>query len=386
MDILGICQELTKEILPEQIYMNEPMSRHTTFKVGGNADVFVKVKSIKDLKYIIKIAKKYDIHITVIGNGSNLLVRDKGIRGIVAKIDIDTIKIEPLYRNAMQHNTVSNINLENQSKEYLERKKEINEQDNDIQSDVNKHSNSNLIYNANSSETDKQVIVTVGAGVKLMSLAQELLKNNISGFEFASGIPGTIGGAVKMNAGAYGKEMKDIVVSTKCLDLKNYYALHEKSYVDDIEITEFINKTDEPEIIELTNEQQNFTYRDSVFSDKRYVILETKLALSYGNQEEIKEKTQEYSNKRKATQPNLPSAGSTFKRGEDYITAKLIDECGLKGYKIRGAQVSEKHAGFIVNTGDATAQDIIDLINYVKKVVYEKTGKAIKLEVEIVGE
>ena len=219
-----------------------------------------------------------------------------------------------------------------------------------------------------------------------MSLAQELLKNNISGFEFASGIPGTIGGAVKMNAGAYGKEMKDIVVSTKCLDLKNYYALHEKSYVDDIEITEFINKTDEPEIIELTNEQQNFTYRDSVFSDKRYVILETKLALSYGNQEEIKEKMQEYSNKRKATQPNLPSAGSTFKRGEDYITAKLIDECGLKGYKIRGAQVSEKHAGFIVNTGDATAQDIIDLINYVKKVVYEKTGKAIKLEVEIVGE
>ena len=386
LDILGICQELTKEILPEQIYMNEPMGRHTTFKVGGNADVFVKVKSIKDLKYIIKIAKKYDIHITVIGNGSNLLVRDKGIRGIVAKIDIDTIKIEPLYSNDMQHNTIQNINLENQSKEYFERKKEINKQDNDTQSDVNKHSSSNLINNANSSETDKQVIVTVGAGVKLMSLAQELLKNNISGFEFASGIPGTIGGAVKMNAGAYGKEMKDIVVSTKCLDLKKYYALHEKSYVDDIEITEFINKTDEPEIIELTNEQQNFTYRDSVFSDKRYVILETKLALSYGNQEEIKEKMQEYSNKRKATQPNLPSAGSTFKRGEDYITAKLIDECGLKGYKIRGAQVSEKHAGFIVNTGDATAQDIIDLINYVKKVVYENTGKIIKLEVEIVGE
>ena len=386
MDILGICQELTKEILPEQIYMNEPMSRHTTFKVGGNADVFVKVKSIKDLKYIIKIAKKYDIHITVIGNGSNLLVRDKGIRGIVVKIDIDTIKIEHLCRNVMQQNKVLNINQENQSKEYLERKKEINEQDNDKQSDVNKHSSSNSINNANSTETNKQVIVTVGAGVKLMSLAQELLKNNISGFEFASGIPGTIGGAVKMNAGAYGKEMKDIVVSTKCLDLKNYYALHEKSYVDDIEITEFINKTDEPEIIELTNEQQNFTYRDSVFSDKRYVILETKLALSYGNQEEIKEKMQEYSNKRKATQPNLPSAGSTFKRGEDYITAKLIDECGLKGYKIRGAQVSEKHAGFIVNTGDATAQDIIDLINYVKKVVYEKTGKAIKLEVEIVGE
>ena len=329
MDILGICQELTKEILPEQIYMNEPMSKHTTFKVGGNADIFVKVKSIKDLKYIIKVAKKYDMHITVIGNGSNILVRDKGIRGIVAKIEIDTIKIEPLH---------------------------------------------------------KSVIVTVGAGVKLMSLAQELLKNGISGFEFASGIPGTIGGAVKMNAGAYGKEMKDIIVSTKCLDLKKYYALHEKNYVDDIEITEFVEKTDEPEIIELTNEQQNFTYRDSVFSDKRFVILETKLELSYGNQEEIKKQMQEYLNKRKTTQPDLPSAGSTFKRGEDYITAKLIDECGLKGYKIRGAQVSEKHAGFIVNTGDATAQDIIDLINYVKKVVYEKTGKSIKLEVEIIGE
>lgn len=368
MDILGICQELTKEILPEQIYMNEPMSKHTTFKVGGNADIFVKVKSIKDLKYVIKIAKKYDIQITVIGNGSNLLVRDKGIRGIVAKIDIDTIKIEHLDKKPMQQNAVLNVDSKNQLKENIE-----NNVNNDSIIDSNVKSNN-------------QVFVTVGAGVKLMSLAHALQKDGISGFEFASGIPGTIGGAVKMNAGAYGKEMKDIVVSTKCLDLKKYYALHEKNYVDDIEITEFVDKTGEPEIIELTNEQQNFTYRDSVFTDKRYVILETKLALSYGNPEEIEEQMQEYSNKRKSTQPNLPSAGSTFKRGEDYITAKLIDECGLKGYKIRGAQVSEKHAGFIVNTGDATAQDIIDLINYVKKVVYEKTGKTIKLEVEIVGE
>ena len=162
--------------------------------------------------------------------------------------------------------------------------------------------------------------------------------------------------------------------------------LASKSNIDDIEVEEIIKKSNEPDLIELSNEEQEFTYRDSIFSNKRYVILETKLNLNFGDKNEIKAKMDEQLKIRKEKQPNLPSAGSTFKRGEDYITSKLIDECGLKGYKIGGAQVSEKHAGFIVNSEEATAQDIIELIDYVKKVVYEKTGKAIKLEVEILGE
>ena len=325
-----ICQELAKEIPSEQISMNEPMSKHTTFKVGGSADIFVKVKNLEELKYVIKIAKKNDIHMTIIGNGSNILVKDKGIRGIVVKIEFEQVKIEKIEEN--------------------------------------------------------NVIVTVGSGVSLAKLAQELLKNNITGFEFASGIPGTIGGAVKMNAGAYGKEMKDIVVSTKCLDLKRYDVIVERTNIDDIEITEIVEKADEPDIVELDNEEQEFSYRHSIFEERRYVILETKLRLQQGRTEEIKEKMDELLKNRKEKQPDLPSAGSTFKRGEDYITAKLIDECGLKGYTIGGAQVSEKHAGFIVNTGDATAQDILNLIAYVKKVVYEKKGKCINLEIEVLGE
>ena len=327
MNINEICQNLTKEIPSEQIYMNEPMCKHTTFKVGGNADIFIKVKNLEQLKFVIKVAKKNNIRITIIGNGSNLLVKDNGIRGIVAKIEFEDIKIDA-----------------------------------------------------------DNAIVTVGAGVKLGLLAQELLKNELSGFEFASSIPGTIGGAVRMNAGAYGSEMKDIVISTKCLDLKRYNMLTQKTNIDDIEIEEYIEKSDEPEIVELNNDQQEFSYRDSVFSNKRYVILETKLKLQNGDKEEIKRKMDGFLKSRKEKQPNLPSAGSTFKRGDGYITAKLIDECGLKGYTIGGAQVSEKHAGFIVNTGDATAQNILDLIEHIKQVVYEKTGKLIKLEIEIIGD
>lgn len=327
MNILQICQELTKEVPSEQIYMSEPMSKHTTFRVGGNADIFIKVKNLEQLKFIIKVARKNGIHITIIGNGSNLLVKDNGIRGIVVKIEFEDIK----------------INLENET-------------------------------------------VIVGAGVKLAVLAQELLKSEMTGFEFAVGIPGTIGGAVRMNAGAYGSEMKDIVISTKCLDLKRYNMLTQKTNIDDIEIEEYIEKSDEPEIVELSNEAQEFVYRGSIFHNNRYVILETKLKLQKGNKEDIKYKMDEFLRSRKEKQPDLPSAGSTFKRGEGYITAKIIDECGLKGCSIGGAQVSEKHAGFIVNTGDATAQNILDLIEHIKKVVYEKTGKLIKLEVEIIGD
>lgn len=337
MKIIEICQELTKEIPSEQIYMNEPMYKHTTFRVGGNADIYVIVKNVEQLEYAIKIANRKNINIYFIGNGSNVLVKDNGIRGIVIKIAFENIQFEDI---------------------------KCREENN----------------------KEKEVIVSVGAGVKLMTLAQELLKKSITGFEFASGIPGTMGGATKMNAGAHGREMKDIIISTKCLDLKKYYFLEERRYIDDIEITENIEKLDKPEIIELSNQEQEFEYRNSIFSNRRYVILETKLKLSYGNKEDIENKMKEFLNKRIDTQPKEPSAGSTFKRGENFITAKLIDECGLKGYKIGGAMVSEKHAGFIVNNGEATAQDILELISYVKETVFEKTGKYINLEVEVLGE
>lgn len=330
MKILELCQKLTEVIPAEQIHMNEPMSKHTSFKVGGNADIFIKIKNLDELKYVIKEARKTNNHITIIGNGSNVLVKDKGIRGFVLNIDFTNISI--------------------------------------------------------TEAEDNSVIVTAGAGVKLASLAHELMNKGISGFEFASGIPGTIGGAIKMNAGAYGAEMKDIVISTKCLDLKEYDRLSDKTYIDDIEIEEILKKSKKPEIVELSNKEQEFSYRNSVFQNKRYVILETTLKLKHGKTEEIKEKMEELSKSRKEKQPNFPSAGSTFKRGDNYITAKLIDECGLKGKQIGGAKVSEKHAGFIINTGDATAQNIIDLINYVKEEVLKKTGKVISLEIEIIGE
>ena len=321
MKVIEICNELTKVISPTRIYMNEPMKKYTSFKVGGNADILIKVKDVQELIHAIKIADKYYLPVTIIGNN--------GISGIVIKIEFDKIEI-------------------------------------DKQKDF--------------------ALITAGAGVKLMKLAQELLNSGISGFEFASGIPGTIGGAVKMNAGAYGSEMKDVIVSTKCLELKKQNRPIRKDNIDDIEITNPINNIDQNTIVELDNKEQEFRYRNSVFSDKKYIVLETKIKLPYGNKEDIKAKMEEFNKSRKEKQPDLPSAGSTFKRGEDFITAKVIDDCGLKGYTIGGAQVSEKHAGFIVNTGDATAQDIIDLIDYVKKVVYEKTGKTIELEVEILGE
>ena len=289
----------------QKIIYNEPMKKHTSFKIGGNADFFVSVKTIEELKQALFYAKQKQIPRTIIGNGTNILVSDSGIRGIVIKIDIQKFDLK-------------------EENDYIE--------------------------------------ISVGSGNKMMALATQLKKQEISGFEQLSGIPGTIGGAIYMNAGAYGKEMKDIVISTRCMNMKG-------------------------EIFELSNEEQKFEYRSSVFNTKEYIILEAKLKLKKGKKEDIELQMNEYLNQRKEKQPlEYPSAGSTFKRQEGIITAKLIDECGLKGYKIGGAMVSEKHAGFIVNTGDATAKDVLELIKYVKDEVYKKYGVKIEEEVKIVGE
>lgn len=304
---------LKNKILDENILKEESMKKHTSFKIGGNADFFVKAKSVEDVKFVIDLCKKNDIPLTIIGNGSNILVKDEGIRGIVLKIDID--------------------------------KFEINEK---IPEELRKNNNS--------------VIITVGAGVLLGKLAFQLLKKSISGFEFASGIPGTIGGAVRMNAGAYGSEFKDIVIETMCMDNNG-------------------------NIIKLDNKKQKFEYRKSIFKDNKYIILETKLLLEkVDDNSKIKEKMDEYKKSRMEKQPiEFPCAGSTFKRGSDFITAKLIDECDLKGYSIGDAQVSEKHAGFVINRGNASFEDVFKLIKFIQKNVKEKFGKDIELEVEIVG-
>ena len=305
MEIKNLLENSNIDIPKENIKYDEPMSKHTSFKVGGLAECYVKIDDVNQLKQLLDLAQKNKIPYFILGNGSNILVTDNGIKGIVIQINI--------------------------------KKYEILQKENCIEA-------------------------TIGAGNKLSEVAQKFLKEEITGFEELSGIPGTFGGAIKMNAGAHKKEMKDIVDSVTVLDENN-------------------------NLLVLKNEDLQFEYRHSILFDKKYIVIEIKLVLHRGNYDQIKEKMDEYKKYRKEKQPiEYPSAGSTFKRGTNYITAKLIDEANLKGYTIGGAQVSEKHAGFIINKGNATAKDILELIEYVKEKVYETSKEKIDLEVEIVGE
>ena len=327
MEIDNIYRMLIQKIEIENIRLNEDMNRYTSFKIGGKADILVLAKSIQDIENVLKIVKENDIPLTILGNGTNVLIKDNGIRGIVLKIDLQGINIEKNEQD-FENEAIIDMVAENDEKYTLE----------------------------------NSVIVEVAAGEKNAKLAKVLLDNEIQGFEFAAGIPGTLGGAVRMNAGAYGGEMKDIVVET--------------TYIDE-----------NGEIKTIDNESQKFSYRHSVFCENKNIIVSTKLRLSYGNKELIKAKMQEYLNIRKEKQPlDMPSAGSTFKRGQDFITAKVIDECGLKGYSIGDAEVSNKHAGFIVNKGKATAADVLKLIEYVQETVMKKQNKKIELEIEVLGE
>lgn len=306
MDINDSIYKSIKDIVGEEnILINEPMKKHTSIKVGGNADIFVKANTIEKVKAIYSFAKKEKINLNVLGNGTNVLVKDNGIRGIVLKIDIYKIEV----------------------------RKEGN-----------------------------KVYIRAGAGVPIIKLSKIAYENSAKGLEFAIGIPGTLGGAIKMNAGAYGSEMKNIVMTT--------------TYLDNNGNTK-----------KVTNLEQEFKYRSSIFFEIEGIILESELELELGDKEEIKKKMNENLINRKEKQPlDKPSCGSTFKRGDDFITAKLIDECGLKGLCVGGAIVSTKHAGFVMNNGNATAKDFIELTNQVKNEVYEKFNKNIELEVQIMGE
>ncbi|MBP3462071.1 MAG: UDP-N-acetylmuramate dehydrogenase [Tyzzerella sp.] len=296
------CDKLKTIVSADAILVNEPMSKHTTFRIGGNADVFVspEVSQVSDL---IALAKEYEVPVTVIGNGSNLLVGDKGIRGLVLSFGKEAEAIH-LEGNRM----------------------------------------------------------TVAAGTILAKAAAEAAKNSLAGLEFAAGIPGSLGGAIVMNAGAYGGEMKDVVISAKVL-------------------------TPAGEIKELSNEELELSYRHSCIPEKDYIVLEATLELEPAEESAIREKMADFKNRRVEKQPlEYPSAGSTFKRPEGYFAGKLIQDANLRGYQVGGAQVSEKHCGFVINKGNATAADVLQLIQDVKRIVYDTFQVELEPEVKMIGE
>lgn len=295
-------QELNKVLKEEQIQLQEPMSRHTTFRVGGPADIYV-LPQINQVKEVLQLCSTFDIPICIKGNGSNLLVGDKGIRGVVLELG----------KNAADISVAGNH-------------------------------------------------ITAEAGAILGAVAKKALEQSLTGLESAAGIPGTVGGAVVMNAGAYGWEMKDSLVKATVL-------------------------TRELEVKELTSEELELSYRHSNVLDNGYVVLKAEFALTPGNQEEIQEAMEDYRQRRQDKQPlNYPSAGSTFKRPEGNFAGKLIQDAGLRGFQVGGAQVSEKHCGFVVNKENATAADIMSLISQVQEKVRDQFGVTLEPEVKRMGE
>ena len=295
--------EKVKRELPElNIVSDELMSKHTTFKVGGAADYFA-TPTAEELGALLAIAKECDVAVTIIGNGSNLLVGDRGIRGLVIEIGkaMESIQIDGL-------------------------------------------------------------TITVGAGTILAKAANEAAGAGLGGMEFAAGIPGSMGGAVVMNAGAYGGEIKDILESATVI-------------------------SQDGEIITLSNQELDLSYRHSCVLEKGYIVLSARLKLEKKDEAQIRELMADLRNRRIEKQPlEYPSAGSTFKRPEGYFAGKLIEDAGLRGYTVGGACVSEKHCGFVVNKGDACAADVLNVIKDVKAKVYEKFGVELEPEVKMIGE
>ena len=286
----------------DRVFTEEAMSQHTTFKIGGPADYFLMPDKGEDVGRVIKICKEKEIPYFILGNGSNLLVGDGGYRGAVIQI----------YRN------MSSVTVEGNE-------------------------------------------ITAQAGALLSAVAAA--KNaSLTGFEFAGGIPGTIGGAVVMNAGAYGGEMKDV-------------------------LTEVTVMNAEGDIFTLPTEELELGYRTSIIKTAGYIVLEAKIRLKEGDPEVIRETMKDLTIRRTTKQPlEYPSAGSTFKRPEGYFAGKLIMDSGLAGYQVGGAQVSEKHCGFVINAGDATARDVRTLMDNVRDIVYKKYGVTLEPEVKFLGE
>lgn len=290
-------------VAAENILLEEPMHKHTTFRVGGPAEVFVTVDNKEQLEKIIKYLNLVERPYFILGNGSNLLVGDKGYRGVIIRL----------------------------GGEFTALKTEGN-------------------------------LLTAGASVLLSAAAREAMENGLTGMEFASGIPGSIGGGVKMNAGAYDGEMRQIVESVQVM------------YKDG-------------SILDLDNDTMEFGYRNSVIKNRPYVVLQVSLRLQPGNKEEILARMNELAARRKEKQPlEFASAGSTFKRPEGYFAGKLIMDSGLRGARIGGAQISEKHCGFVINDGTAIAADIAELIQEVVETVRDKFGVTLEPEVIFLGD
>ena len=287
----------------EKVRINEPMNRHTTFRIGGPADYFLLPSSSEEVKGILEICKEESLQYFILGNGSNLLVSDEGYRGVIIQ----------LYRN----------------------------------------------YGGLTVEGTE---IRAGAGVLLSQIAAAARNESLTGFEFAGGIPGTLGGAVVMNAGAYGGELKDVLKEAVVMDR-------------------------EGNIFTVPVEKLAMGYRTSLVKTAGYLVLEVVISLKKGSQEEIRDTMKDLADRRISKQPlEYPSAGSTFKRPEGYFAGKLIMDAGLRGYQVGGAQVSEKHCGFVINKGNATAADVCRLMADVQAKVQEQFGVTLEPEVKFLGD
>ena len=301
--ILTFCSRMKNE--PIDVFPDAPMSEHCTFRIGGSADVLCVPHTEAALAFALAQAKELGLPVTILGNGSNVLISDDGIRGVVIKLmgGLTALEMRPDGR------------------------------------------------------------IWCEAGVPLKRLCTFALENDLTGLEFAYGIPGSVGGAVYMNADAYGGEIKDVLQAVRLLDIAD------------------------GRIFEKPASELKMAYRNTPFTDKKHVIIGAYFSLKTGDRNAIREKMEELLGRRKASQPlNYPSAGSTFKRPAGAYAAALIDGCGLKGFGVGGAKVSEKHAGFVINAGGATCRDVRELMAEIKRIVYEKEGFVLEPEVELIGE
>ena len=306
---------LIKILGEDNVKKSEPMKNHTTFRIGGDADLFATPVNAEQIHDTVIYLKKAEVPYYVVGNGSNLLVSDAGYRGVIIQLYSRFAGYEILHDNC--------------------------------ESAVDK---ADVIY------------IRVQSGMSIIKLASIVAGYSLSGMEFASGIPGSIGGGIMMNAGAYGGEMKDVLKEVTVM-------------------------TGDGEIRVIPASELEMGYRTSIIKKAGYLVLGATISLKEGNLEEIKALTRELSEKRTSKQPlEFPSAGSTFKRPEGYFAGKLIMDSGLRGYQIGGARVSDKHCGFVINAGDATAQDVVALMDHVTEVVREKYGVTLEPEVKFLGD
>lgn len=298
-------EKLERLITRGQILRDEPLSKHTTFHIGGPCDYFVIARTQEEFINVIQLCRKEEIPCFIIGNGSNLLVADEGFQGVVLKLAEDVTQLE------------------------LE-------------------------------EKENCMVVTASAGINLSNLAMKVANLSLTGFEFAAGIPGTLGGAIYMNAGAYGGEIKDCIRYAKVI-------------------------TKEGQILKLSREDLMLSYRSSSIQENGYYILTASFQFPKGDAAKIHASIEEFSQQRREKQPlEYPSAGSTFKRPQGHYAGKLIMEAGLRGYRVGDAMISEKHCGFVINAGKATAKDVLQLIEDVQRIVLEKFGVTIEPEVKFI--